>query len=170
MRDDLTSFGKFYREKHQGHKLEWDHALGTVTMRASFKDGVKELSVSLYQAVVLLLFNDVSEMPLQEIQENTRLGAHGSDAYSPCFVTNLPTLLGRGRGAAAHATEPGMRQEEGAAEAARGQGRERRGRIRVQRRVHGLAGQGAHQHHPGQGNGASPIRVSSPLSVATTSC
>jgi len=87
----LMHFGNFYKEKHQGHKFEWDHALGTVTMRAAFQGGVKELSVSLYQAVILLLFNAATELPLEEIHENTCLGAHAFILPPVMRVTN-PSL------------------------------------------------------------------------------
>ena len=41
-------------------------------MRAVSVD--KELSVSLYQAVILMLFNDASELSFMDIKEQTRLG------------------------------------------------------------------------------------------------
>ncbi|KAH8999781.1 Cullin-4B [Lactarius akahatsu] len=62
MQAELDAFATFYNEKHQGHKIEWNHALGTVSLRACFAAGQKELSVSLYQAIVLLLFNDITEV------------------------------------------------------------------------------------------------------------
>ena len=71
MRAELDDFAAFYNEKHQGHKIEWDHALGTVTLRARFAMGQKELSVSLYQAVVLLLFNDMTEIPFVDVKLHT---------------------------------------------------------------------------------------------------
>ncbi|GBE81488.1 hypothetical protein SCP_0312170 [Sparassis crispa] len=73
MQADLTKYVTFYKSKHQGHKLEWDHALGTATLRASFNTGEKELTVSLYQAVVLLLFNEAAELSFAEIKEQTRM-------------------------------------------------------------------------------------------------
>ena len=75
MQDELTKYTTFYKAKHQGHKLDWDHALGTVSLRAHFAAGEKELSVSLYQAVVLLLFNDAEEVGFGEIRTLTRIGA-----------------------------------------------------------------------------------------------
>lgn len=73
MTDELNKFTRFYKEKHNTHKLDWDHALGTVTMRANFKAGVKELSVSLYQAIILLLFNDAEEIPFGEVKTQTSM-------------------------------------------------------------------------------------------------
>jgi cullin-4 len=50
------------------------HALGTATLRARFPAGAKELSVSLYQAVILLLFNGADEVPFADIKTATRMG------------------------------------------------------------------------------------------------
>lgn len=63
----LASFSAFYKGKHKNHKLEWNHQLGTVTLLTRFSSGEKELSVSLYQAVVLLLFKDEDKLGYQDI-------------------------------------------------------------------------------------------------------
>ncbi|EGN94205.1 hypothetical protein SERLA73DRAFT_97075 [Serpula lacrymans var. lacrymans S7.3] len=73
MQSDISSFSTFYKIKHQGHKLDWDHALGTATLKANFAAGTKELTVSLYQAAVLLLFNEETELGYREIHEHTRM-------------------------------------------------------------------------------------------------
>ena len=74
MRIDLQAYTDFYKTRHQGHKLEWDHALGPATLRARFNAGHKDLSVSLYQAVVLLFLNDQTETGYEDIFEATRMG------------------------------------------------------------------------------------------------
>ena len=76
MQGDLIKYVQFYKNKHQGHKLDFDHSLGTVQMRAHFNSGYKELSVSLFQAVVLLLFNDQDEMGFHDIKLNVGVGKH----------------------------------------------------------------------------------------------
>ncbi|KAI0666200.1 Cullin-domain-containing protein [Trametes maxima] len=73
MQDDLGSYTEYYKKKHQGRKLDWDHALGTATLKARFKGGEKELSVSLYQAVILLLFNEDETIAYADIKAQTRL-------------------------------------------------------------------------------------------------
>ncbi|PCH33173.1 Cullin-domain-containing protein [Wolfiporia cocos MD-104 SS10] len=73
MQDELSRYATFYKSRHSGHKLDWDHALGTVTLRARFKNGEKELSVSLYQALVLLLFNEGTEMTFTDLKTQTRM-------------------------------------------------------------------------------------------------
>lgn len=75
MQEDLHKYSEFYKVKHQGHKLDWDHALGTASLRAQFKSGEKELSVSLYQAVILLLFDDTDEISFSDIKMQTQMGA-----------------------------------------------------------------------------------------------
>lgn len=74
MQEELNAFAAFYNKKHQGHKIEWNHALGTVTLRARFATDQKELSVSLYQAVVLLLFNDMTEISFVDVKLHTGIG------------------------------------------------------------------------------------------------
>jgi len=73
MHHDLSQYATFYKLKHQGHKLEWDHSLGTATLKARFAAGNKDLTVSLYQAVVLLLFNEETEIGYTAILEATRM-------------------------------------------------------------------------------------------------
>ncbi|KAH9963578.1 Cullin-4B [Russula dissimulans] len=85
MQKELDLFAAFYNEKHQGHKLEWNHALGTVSLRARFAAGRKELSVSLYQAVVLLLFNDMEEIPFSDVKLHTGI----EDAVLRCTLQSL---------------------------------------------------------------------------------
>lgn len=78
--DDMTSalkrFEGFYTSKHSGRKLTWQHSLDTCTLKAVFpKGGKKELNVSLYQAIVLLLFNgSTSRLSFEEIVSATRIG------------------------------------------------------------------------------------------------
>ncbi|KAG8900346.1 hypothetical protein FRB99_006104, partial [Tulasnella sp. 403] len=67
MSQALSSFTEFYKQKHKNHKLDWNHSLGTVTLMAQFDSGEKELSLSLYQAVVLLLFQDENKLCYQDI-------------------------------------------------------------------------------------------------------
>ncbi|KAI9687768.1 MAG: hypothetical protein M1822_001848 [Bathelium mastoideum] len=53
----IESFTRHYKSKHGGRKLDWKHALAHCQIKASFAKGNKELVVSSFQAVVLLLFN-----------------------------------------------------------------------------------------------------------------
>ena len=53
-----TNFEQHYRAKHTGRKLAWKHALAHCQLKAAFPKGNKEIVVSSFQAIVLLLFND----------------------------------------------------------------------------------------------------------------
>ncbi|KIY45433.1 Cullin-domain-containing protein, partial [Fistulina hepatica ATCC 64428] len=68
MQAELNAFELFYKSKHANRTLHWDHSLGTVTLKARFERGAKDLSVSLYQAAILLLFNDQDGIPFEEIK------------------------------------------------------------------------------------------------------
>jgi Cullin family/Cullin protein neddylation domain len=57
----ISSFEKHYKSKHSGRKLTWKHALAHCQLRARFPKGNKELVVSGFQAIVLLLFNNVPD-------------------------------------------------------------------------------------------------------------
>ncbi|KAJ1564755.1 Cullin-4A, partial [Cladochytrium tenue] len=52
-------FKEYYMSKYSGRQLTWCAQLGHCVVKAMFPKGAKELSVSLYQALVLLAFNDV---------------------------------------------------------------------------------------------------------------
>ncbi|OCH94183.1 Cullin-domain-containing protein [Obba rivulosa] len=73
MQEELKRYSDFYKSKHQGRKLDWDHSLGTATLKARFDAGEKELSVSLYQAAVLLLFNEGADIAFPDIKAQTRM-------------------------------------------------------------------------------------------------
>ena len=57
----IDDFELHYKSKHSGRKLNWKHALAHCQMRATFKAGSKELVVSSFQAIVLLLFNGLGD-------------------------------------------------------------------------------------------------------------
>lgn len=67
-------FKDFYLEKHSGRRLMWLNTLGQCVLKATFKIGrVHELSVSLLQAVVLMLFNDCEELSFEDIKAATAM-------------------------------------------------------------------------------------------------
>lgn len=57
----IDSFERHYKGKHSGRRLEWKHALAHCQMKASFAKSSKELVVSSFQAIVLLLFNGLEK-------------------------------------------------------------------------------------------------------------
>ncbi|XP_018014430.2 cullin-4A [Hyalella azteca] len=66
-------FTEFYRNKHSGRKLMWQGTLGHCVIRAQFKAGDKELQVSLFQALVLLLFNTTDDQSYADIKALTNI-------------------------------------------------------------------------------------------------
>ncbi|KAF9258067.1 Cullin-domain-containing protein, partial [Marasmius fiardii PR-910] len=72
MQAELLAYDrKFYQKRHPKRKLTWDHSLGTMDVRERFKAAPKELSVSMFQGLVLLLFNESTELGYAEIKEAT---------------------------------------------------------------------------------------------------
>ncbi|XP_072292198.1 cullin-4B [Eucyclogobius newberryi] len=61
-------FKTFYLGKHSGRKLQWQSTLGHCVLKAEFKEGKKELQVSLFQTLVLLMFNEGEEFTFEEIK------------------------------------------------------------------------------------------------------
>ena len=54
-------FQAFYQKRNSGRRLHWQHSLGTLSIATHFeKAGVKELHVSTFQAIVLLLFSSLA--------------------------------------------------------------------------------------------------------------
>lgn len=62
-------FKDFYLGKYNGRKLVWYNSLGSCVLKGYFPKGPKELSVSLFQTVVLMLFNDSPVLSFKEIAE-----------------------------------------------------------------------------------------------------
>ncbi|KAJ2493974.1 hypothetical protein IWW37_000052 [Coemansia sp. RSA 2050] len=66
-------FVRFYNEKHNGRKLFWQPNLGTCLLKVVFDEGIKELSLTIMQGTVLLLFSEQDVLSYEQIQENTGL-------------------------------------------------------------------------------------------------
>jgi cullin 4 len=69
----LDRFTEYYAAKYQGRRIVWQHSLGTCVVKARFNPGPKELSVSLFQTLVLLCFNAAEAVPFAEIKARTCL-------------------------------------------------------------------------------------------------
>ena len=70
----LEAFKLFYLNKHSGRKLQWQLSLGHCVLKACFSHGDKELQVSLFQALVLLLFNRGDKQVYTDIKTATGIG------------------------------------------------------------------------------------------------
>ena len=70
----MTAFESFYVSKFsKGRRLQWQHSLGHCLMRAHFPCGRKELDVSFFQALVLLMFNAADAVPFRDIKARSGL-------------------------------------------------------------------------------------------------
>jgi len=64
-------FRNFYLSKHSGRKLTFQSTLGHCVIKSQFKNGNKELLVSLFQSLVLLLYNDHDCYTYTQVKELT---------------------------------------------------------------------------------------------------
>ncbi|KAM3554833.1 hypothetical protein MY1884_005921 [Beauveria asiatica] len=74
----IEKFDRHYKGKHTGRVLTWKHSLAHCSVKAIFPKGSKELLVSAFQAVVLLMFNEASG-PLTYDQLSTGTGLTGGE-------------------------------------------------------------------------------------------
>lgn len=74
MQQQLDDFASWYGHTFSGRVLSWRHQHSSVTMTAKFPAGNKEIDVSLFQAMVLLQFNDTKSLTFEEIFERTGIG------------------------------------------------------------------------------------------------
>ena len=119
----VEDYDRHYRSKHTGRRLEWKHSLAHCVVRAYFPKGIRELVVSSFQAIVLLLFNGIEDgasLSYEQIRSTTGLGKafpHG-DTQS--------NTINSGRGAATNTAVAGVCQVPSAEQDAQGQGHWRR--------------------------------------------
>ncbi|KAE8541615.1 hypothetical protein D1P53_001784 [Cryptococcus gattii VGV] len=71
LQSSIDAFTSWYTTQHKNRVLSWRFQLATVTLTARFPSGRYEVGVSLFQAVVLLLFNEVGSLTFAEIKERT---------------------------------------------------------------------------------------------------
>eukprot|EP01091_Cochliopodium_minus_P009320 TRINITY_DN2276_c0_g1_i1.p1 TRINITY_DN2276_c0_g1~~TRINITY_DN2276_c0_g1_i1.p1 ORF type:complete len:796 (+),score=256.91 TRINITY_DN2276_c0_g1_i1:88-2388(+) len=67
------AFKQFYLTKYEGRKLTWLYSLSMCFVNAFFDKGKKFLSVSMFQTLILLLFNENKDLSYQQIYQLTLL-------------------------------------------------------------------------------------------------
>jgi cullin-4 len=77
--EQMERFDSYYRNKHTGRVLTWKHSLAHCVVKSSFPKGTKELAVSAFQAVILLLFNDAEKETLSYAQISRATGLTGQE-------------------------------------------------------------------------------------------
>lgn len=86
----LEAFKTFYIGKHNGRKLQWQPSLGQCVLKATMPQGEKELLVSVFQTLVLLLFNSVDLLTYTDIKEQTGIGESFTPHLTPpSFMAHL---------------------------------------------------------------------------------
>jgi cullin-4 len=86
----IDKFEAHYKAKHSGRKLEFKHALAHCQLKAKFPKGSKELVVSSFQAIVLLLFNGLKQD--EHIDYNYMKEATGLRMLPFSLLPNSPSL------------------------------------------------------------------------------
>lgn len=77
---EVKRFEGWFNTKHDGRKLAWPHSLAHCSIKAKFPKGTKELLVSAFQAVVLVLFNGVDLDGFLSYEEiSTTTGLQGGE-------------------------------------------------------------------------------------------
>jgi len=89
------AFEGFYLDKHSGRRLVWNNSLSQCTIKATFTSGQKELTLSFYQAVVLLLFNDHEKLTFKEISHATQIEIQELKRTLTSLVLGVAKLVGR---------------------------------------------------------------------------
>jgi cullin-4 len=94
IKNAIDKFEQHYESKHKNRTLDWKHALAHCQIKAKFPRGNKELVVSSFQAIVLLLFNDLEDgekITYEYIKSATGLRKSLLSPFSLPSPTNTPS-------------------------------------------------------------------------------
>lgn len=75
LQSSVDAFNKWYATQHSNRQLSWRWQLATVVMTARFPSGKYEVTVSLFQAVVLRQFDDEDSLTFADLQQRTGIEA-----------------------------------------------------------------------------------------------
>lgn len=87
----ITAFDTYYKQKHTGRRLTWRHNLSHAVVRGQFNRGPKELLVSCFQAVVLVLFNDADKAGAEGVLGFSEI-AQATSIPEPELIRTLQSL------------------------------------------------------------------------------
>jgi len=73
--DTVNAFEKFYLDAHSGRRLTWQYNMGSADVRMNGFTKSYELSVSSFQMLILMLFNENSELTYQQVLDGTKIPA-----------------------------------------------------------------------------------------------
>ena len=100
---ELERWEKYYTSKHTGRTVKWKHSLAHCSLEARYPKGTKVLMVSAFQAVVLLVFNNIKpDQPVTYDQISTATGLDGENLQRTlqslaCGKSRLITKSPKGR-------------------------------------------------------------------------
>ena len=75
LQTSIDAFTTWYATQHKNRQLSWRYQLATVTLSGRWDTGKYEIGVSLFQAVVMMLFNEEDTLDFKEIQARSGIGA-----------------------------------------------------------------------------------------------
>ncbi|KAI9493546.1 ubiquitin-protein ligase, cullin 4 [Zychaea mexicana] len=68
-----AAYEEFYPTHFKGRRLTWQNSLASCVVKGHFPSGTKDLTVSLLQTAVLLLFNDTDTLSCMDIAQATNM-------------------------------------------------------------------------------------------------
>jgi len=71
VQEHVSHFEKYYDNKYQGRRITWQFSLCNCTLKANFPKKKIDLSVNLFQALVLLSFNESEALTLPQVMTLT---------------------------------------------------------------------------------------------------
>lgn len=93
--DAVEAFKKFYLQRHSGRKISWQANMGSAEMRAFLGARRKkcDLSVTTYQMIILLLFNDTDELTYRDLKLMTNIPENELRRHALSMCTPKVPLL-----------------------------------------------------------------------------
>mmetsp|Transcript_11985 Transcript_11985/g.17293 ORF Transcript_11985/g.17293 Transcript_11985/m.17293 type:complete len:915 (-) Transcript_11985:1399-4143(-) len=70
----VSKFESYYDNKYQGRRISWQYSLCTCVVKANFPGKQVDLTLTLYQALVLRCFNENDTLRIPQIMEQTGIG------------------------------------------------------------------------------------------------
>jgi cullin-4 len=106
IKEHISHFESYYDSKYQGRRISWQYSLCNCTLKANFPRKKLDLNVSLFQALVLLCFNESDSLTLPQVMtltgiqdrpelerllQSLSLGKHGTRVLLKIDPTPTPT-------------------------------------------------------------------------------
>eukprot|EP00056_Hartaetosiga_gracilis_P003243 m.61283 g.61283 ORF g.61283 m.61283 type:complete len:737 (-) comp11383_c0_seq7:137-2347(-) len=83
----MEKFSTFYTKKYNGRKLIWLHNLGTIDMKSTFGKKRIEFHSTVFQTIVLLMFNENQTITTTEVEAQTQLSTKDVESTINSLIT-----------------------------------------------------------------------------------